>query len=111
MGLRVFPQGGPCPSCPRIAQDKKSEADSTFAKIALYPNPTNTEFKVRLTAPAEHEGEFSLMDLSGNVKRSGVIPKGVLWITIGTSDIHPGIYVIKINDGSKETYKKVLVQH
>ncbi len=59
----------------------------------------------------EQEGELSLMDLSGNVKRNGIIQKSTQWITLGTSDLFPGMYVIKINDGSKVYYRKVLVQH
>ena len=108
LGIIIY---GSCIICPRIAQDDKPPSAETFYKIALYPNPANTELKVRLTAPAEHEGELSLMDLSGNVKLNGIIQKGTQWITPGTSDIFPGMYVIKINDGSKEYYRKVLVQH
>ena len=40
-----------------------------------------------------------------------VLQKGAQLITVGTNDMFPGVYLIKINDGSKEYYRKVLVQH
>ena len=82
-----------------------------FFKIALYPNPANAEFKVRLKKPAEQEGQLSLMDFSGYAWKQGIIQKGTQWITIGTTDVFPGMYVVKIYDGSKEYYRKVLVKH
>lgn len=109
--LKVYPVEGPCIRCPRIRQEGKSDSDTTFFKLVLYPNPANTEFKIQLTTPAEKDGELSLIDLSGNVKQNGIIQKGSQWITIGTSDVNPGIYVIKVNDGTKTTYRKVLIQH
>ena len=104
---------GSCTICPRIASDDgdKPDTDSTFDSIALYPNPANTELKVRLRSLSEQDGELSLIDISGNIKRNRIIQKGTQWITRDIDDISSGMYYLKITDGFNEYYQKVLIQH
>jgi len=90
---------------------KNSKSDGLFDKIAIYPNPASSEFKVRLQAPAKSEGSLQVFDLTGRLRRTGIIQRDSQWITIDAADLLPGIYFVSINDGERRYNEKIVVQH
>jgi hypothetical protein len=112
--IRVFPQGGPCTICPRMAGDPNSngdEIDSTYAKVAVYPNPTSTEFTVRLKERTEHGASLDLIDSGGDVKKSVLVSAGTQFVKVSVNEILAGIYVVRVKEGFKTYSKKILIQH
>lgn len=113
--IRVFPQGGVCTTCPRIAGDPSSisedEIDSTYTKVAVYPNPTSTEFTVRLKERTTREASLDLIDSGGDVKKSLLVSPGTQFVRVNVNEILAGIYVVRVKEGFKTYSKKILIQH
>ena len=111
--LRVFPQGGPCVQCPRIAGDLSptEDRDSTYARVVVYPNPTSTEFIVRLKEPTTSEAALDLIDISGDVKKTLTVNSGTQFVKVTVDEILAGIYVVRVKEGVKTYSKKILIQH
>lgn len=113
--LRVFPQVGPCITCPRLNNSSDSqmgdEIDSTYAKVAVYPNPTSTEFTVRLKERTEHGASLDLIDSGGDIKKSLLVTAGTQFVKVSVNEILAGIYVVRVKEGFKTYSKKILIQH
>jgi hypothetical protein len=103
-----------------VIEDLKIQADFSGIEndlfidnnLIAYPNPAsgNIFIKGQLT-PGISKVWLSMNDLLGRNMhyREVVIDNGVLEETIDLSDFEPGIYVVKINSGSKFSTFKIIV--
>jgi N-acetylneuraminic acid mutarotase len=90
------------------------ESQNNSAKPFIYPNPSDKRFNIRF--PSNYQGNcaISISDLSGRIFNIGnvTIPTGGSTINIDISrfNLHPGIYFLKINSGTKVEEMKLVVQ-
>jgi len=82
--------------------------DSTYTQIppqpiplqsfTCYPNPASSFIQIDIQHP-QSGYQVSLWDMLGNIRVSSVLPAGRKQIRLNVSDLHPGIYLLKVSDG------------
>lgn len=92
-------------SAQETKQQSKSHETSVIEGLSVYPNPVSSG-KVYIT---------SKNDLDKNIIIFDVLGKKALQTTISSkelnvSDLSPGVYIIKINEGEATTTRKLIVR-
>jgi uncharacterized repeat protein (TIGR03803 family) len=100
----------------RIASDNKQaevteEETTEINEIVIYPNPSNNEFSIQLPAPATEATPVKLTDQLGKEVSRFSFHIGEQNKTISTSDLLTGLYILQVETGGKNSYKKVMVVH
>lgn len=81
-----------------------------FSDINLYPNPNNGSFNVQFT-PYSDQINVSVFDIRGRVIFNKQYQNnGLFNETIQLDNVQSGIYLVKIQDGSKNLTKKIIVE-
>jgi hypothetical protein len=81
-----------------------------FSDINLYPNPNNGSFNVQFT-PYSDQINVSVFDIRGRVIFDKQYQNNGLFNEIIQLDnVQSGIYLVKIQDGSKNLTKKIIVE-
>lgn len=86
-------------------QSKLQEATTSIEGLNLYPNPVSNG-KVFITSKNDLDKEITIFDVLG---------KKVLQTTLssrelGISNLSPGVYIIKINEGEATATRKLIVK-
>lgn len=92
-------------SAQEVKQQSKSQETSPIEGLSLYPNPVSSG-KVYIT---------SKNDLDKSIIIFNVLGKKALQTTISSkelniSDLSPGVYIIKINEGDASATRKLIVR-
>ncbi len=77
--------------------------------IEIYPNPVSNTLKVRNVSSSGH---FSLVDINGKVIQhfsKSIFIEGIHHLDVSTT--LPGAYLLKIVDGSRVSFNKVIIAH
>lgn len=78
-------------------------------EIAIYPNPTDGDFKIVMpTYDSQMSPSYILYDLNGVIKQNGNINGGETEVDIG--DLAAGVYFLRIVNGDDAVSKIVLKQ-
>ena len=80
-------------------------------KISVHPNPANHEVIVETPWRAEQDTQVVLYDMMGRVSGSGILKKGEWTVTISTSEVANGMYVVRIGTGDQANAEKVIIEH
>lgn len=66
--------------------------------ITIYPNPSNTELKIKFSDNIQMIQEISIVDISGRTVKESVhsAAGSETELTIDVSELHPGFYALKI---------------
>tara|TARA_R100000306_G_C4381581_1_gene145067 strand:+ start:3922 stop:5742 length:1821 start_codon:yes stop_codon:yes gene_type:complete len=86
--------------------------DEKLLSIAIYPNPSNGIFKVKL-APESIDFliTYSIINTSGqNLIKEKEIPLRVNEYILDLSHINPGLYFIKVASGARQSINKLLIK-
>jgi PKD repeat protein len=79
--------------------------------LPIYPNPTNTDFKIRIFLSHETEVYLTLDDMRGktikSIESGKKLQKGYYEYPIDISEIVDGIYVIQLKSGGKSSTFKL----
>lgn len=86
-------------------QQSKLQETTNIEGLSLYPNPVSNG-KVYITSKNDSDKEIIIFDVLG---------KKVLQTTIssrelGVSNLSPGVYIIKINEGESTATRKLIVK-
>jgi len=92
-------------SAQETKQQSKFQESTSIEGLNLYPNPVSNG-KVYITSKTDSNKEITIFDVLG---------KKVLQTTIssrelGVSNLSPGIYIIKINEGEATATRKLIVK-
>jgi len=92
-------------SAQEIKQQAKLQETTIIEGLNLYPNPVNNG-KVYISSKNELDKEIIIFDVLG---------KKVLQTTINSkelsvSNLSPGVYIIKINEGAATATRKLIVK-
>jgi hypothetical protein len=112
-------QLGACnmPACPtasgsaRMATNENQNVGefivSDELEMAVYPNPTNTEFNIRIESISTDFAEVRVFDLSGRiVERASAVPTNKE-VTLGRN-LSPGVYFVEVVHGDLSKKIKVI---
>lgn len=104
----------------KLNQQKKSDefAFENTAKerpfLTLSPNPFASELRLQINLERQEIVSVFLRDINGIVRLKGTEnlsqPQGIYNITLNTSSLPPGIYLLEVITGSKKEVKKVIKQ-
>lgn len=79
-------------------------------EIGVYPNPNNGTFNVQFT-PSSEKVNVTVFDLRGRVIYDKQFSNnGLFSETIQLNNVESGIYLVKIQDGSRKITKRIIVQ-
>lgn len=80
--------------------------------IKVYPVPANNELNVVLPAPAKTDVSLELTDQMGKTVHQSSIKEGVKEKIIHTTDLAAGVYILQVDSGDGNLFrKKVMVVH
>ena len=80
--------------------------DANKLSFNVYPNPSNGEFNINFDAAIE--AQITVLDLMGKVKYTGSVKEGNKQIDI--KDLSKGVYVVRLENGSKEMIKLITIE-
>lgn len=80
-------------------------------KLTLYPNPANTSINVGFAAAENSTVAISILDARGAMVQSVVSEanNGSNVVNISLNNLSEGMYLVKIKNGSKESFSKFFV--
>jgi hypothetical protein len=83
--------------------------DPELNPITVFPNPTSGEIQIKPARTFSGETSACLMSMAGQVIRTWNLLKNSEYIILDLADISPGLYLLKIKDGTSESVKKISV--
>ena len=86
-------------------QQPKSQDTSVIEGLSLYPNPVNNG-KVYITTKNDLDKNIIIFDVLGKKALQTTISSKEL----NLSDLLPGVYIIKINEGEATATRKLIVK-
>lgn len=86
-------------------QQPKSQDTSVIEGLSLYPNPVNNG-KVYITTKNDLDKNIIIFDVLGKKALQTTISSKEL----NVSDLLPGVYIIKINEGEATATRKLIVK-
>ena len=92
-------------SAQEVKQQSKSQETSPIEGLSLYPNPVSSG-KVYITSKNELDKSIIIFDVLGKKALQTTISSKELNI----SDLSPGVYIIKINEGDASATRKLIVR-
>jgi hypothetical protein len=94
-----------------FARQQSLPTDSfDFNEIGLYPNPNNGTFNIQFT-PSSEKTNVVIFDVRGRVIFDKQYQNnGLFNESIQLDNIESGIYLVKIQDGSRKITKKIIVE-
>jgi len=85
----------------------------SFRLLSMYPQPATTHITVLIEAPGYEKLSFGLFDLLGRSmhRQQNVVVQGeVMTMELPTSDLAPGVYVLRVEGRSGDLIAPVLLQ-
>lgn len=92
-------------SAQEAKQSSKSQDNSGIEGLNLYPNPVNNG-KVYITSKNDLDKSIIIFDVLGKKALQATISVKEL----NVSDLSPGVYIIKINEGEATATRKLIVK-
>lgn len=88
-----------------VKQQSKSQETSVIEGLSLYPNPVSNG-KVYITSKNDLDKSIIIFDVLGKKAIQTTISSKEL----NVSDLLPGVYIIKINEGDATATRKLIVK-
>jgi hypothetical protein len=88
-----------------VKQQSKSQETSVIEGLSLYPNPVSNG-KVYITSKNDLDKSIIIFDVLGKKAIQTTISSKEL----NVSDLLPGVYIIKINEGDATATRKLIVR-
>jgi hypothetical protein len=92
-------------SAQEVKQQSKSQETSIIEGLSLYPNPVSNG-KVYITSKNDLDKSITIFDVLGKKALQTTISSKEL----NVSDLLPGVYIIKINEGEATATRKLIVR-
>jgi len=92
-------------SAQEVKQQSKLQETKVIEGLNLYPNPVSNG-KVYITSKNDHDKEIIIFDVLGKKALQTSISSKELNI----SNLSPGVYIIKINEGDASATRKLIVK-
>lgn len=95
-----------------IVDNTASIKDVAFSNFNLFPNPTKGAFQVQFDASETNNVSIQLFDITGRFigKKTFENSGSYFSKTIQFDNLSTGLYLVKIQNGTKQTTKKLMVE-
>ncbi|HMC96172.1 MAG TPA: T9SS type A sorting domain-containing protein, partial [Flavobacteriales bacterium] len=72
-------------------------------QLATWPNPVTDELNIQLTSSLRGSVNLDILDLSGRTVLAGnrMLSNGSNRLSLPTGDLNPGMYLLRIGNGSE----------
>lgn len=90
------------------------EVVNNISRYAIYPNPSDNNVTIIIDAKDNAgDGYITIADLSGKIvsNMNVKINRGVNAMNVSTSSLAPGIYTVRVGNGTWKATEKLVVQH
>ena len=88
-----------------------SVGEVEFSNFALYPNPNNGEFSIRLTSISDKDINVDVFDIRGRkIFEQSYENTYEFSNSVKLNSVQPGIYLVKIEDGISSVTRKIVVE-
>lgn len=77
--------------------------------VSVYPNPAKSNATVVVDATSNTQ--IKVVDLKGQVVFEKVVADGLQAVSINTSDLNSGMYLVQISNGTAAKVERLVVQH
>lgn len=82
----------------------------TIPDFAIYPNPNDGNFTIKLTSDSANNIKVSVQDLRGrNVYQREFQNTGTFQKEVQLGNVQAGIYLVTVQDGAKKEVKKIVI--
>ncbi len=82
-----------------------------FENFAIYPNPNQGEFIVRLSASSSSKVKIEIVDLRGrSIYNKTYINGGDFKETLNLRNVQSGMYILKASDGLRQSTRKIIIE-
>lgn len=85
-------------------------AGFTEEEFAIYPNPATSLLQIAVNLPEMEEVQVNIIDMTGKTIRNIYFENSVSTQEVDVSLFVPGLYLIRIENGTKSYTKKVIIQ-
>ena len=95
-----------------VASSKTSaEWDGDFKTFSLQPNPANSLVTINYFTDTNSQINIKVMDMTGRIvlQQNTTITEGDNSIDLPTNNLPQGYYVVEANDGTTQSYQKLLI--
>ncbi|MBL4576907.1 MAG: T9SS type A sorting domain-containing protein [Flavobacteriales bacterium] len=84
---------------------------STFEVYPVTPNPSSTGAEIRFVTPDYRDVQLSIHNMIGAIVMSKQIfaERGMNIVSLGASDLRPGVYMVTLTDGENTSTKRMVV--
>lgn len=87
-----------------------SVEEFAFDAFSIFPNPNNGEFTIKLNSSSNEDVNVLVYDSRGRkVYNNAFINTADFSEVINLNSVQSGMYFVKVNDGERETIKKLLI--
>lgn len=92
-------------------QPLASESFNTIDDLAIYPNPNNGNFTVQFNSTSSNEVKIGVHDVRGRqIFDKAYQNNGLFNQSLNLNNVQSGVYFVTVQDGSKKTTKKIVVE-
>lgn len=99
-------------NCLNLSVGREDKTDALLeGSIGLFPNPANHEVTIELKEGLKKIGEVRIFNQFGQVVLTTQIRTGQKLLTVDTSDLPNGVFVVQISSNGASMAKKFTVQH
>lgn len=91
-----------------------NELPESIASLSIFPNPSSQQTILQLQLKETTTLQLQLTDIAGKLISdiySGKAPAGMMELSINTTAISDGMYLVKVMANSKETFSRLQVMH
>jgi hypothetical protein len=84
------------------------------SSISLFPNPSNNEATIKLNLDKNEKVAVTIFDVQGKVVGSVIekqLEKGEQTISLNTSTLSNGVYIVQFTAGGKSAKLELIVNH
>jgi subtilisin-like proprotein convertase family protein len=93
------------------AQGTFSVSENQFNEFAIFPNPNNGEFTVKLNSDSGEAINVAVFDMRGrSIFQKKYNPTNTFEQVIQLDNVESGIYLVNVSDGINQTTKKIIIK-
>ena len=94
-----------------VATPLDAESFNTIEDLAIYPNPNNGNFTVQFNSASNNEIKIGVHDVRGRqIFDKTYQNNGLFNQLLNLNNVQSGVYFVTVQDGSKKTTKKIVVE-